>query len=111
MAGLNPSSTLTKADGVALAIQMLHEIETIGSDRFAIRQEYRDFYQKGAPQDDIVRRYLQRAFTTGNGEFLSGFSSVLTDYVATCVQGCVPDVESYAGLTPVDLGEEQRHAM
>lgn len=92
------ASALSREDGVVLALEMLRQIEAVKGEegaKFRIVAAYRDYYRKGEPQDNIVQRYFERALATGNPRLLEGFTSLLSEYVASCVQGSVPDIGAY----------------
>ena len=84
--GSPAASLLVMADGVALAAQMLMDIESSDDsefDRFTIEGEYRE---PGKPQVNIVQEYIDRIRAAGNREVEEGFTKVLTDFLA-CADG------------------------
>jgi hypothetical protein len=72
------------ARGSALAIELLEEMDL---DRVCMCDEVRD----GAPQDNIIYRYLQRlrreAAADSQAEQEQAFCSVLSDYIASAPEG------------------------
>lgn len=79
--------------GAALAVKMLAELkegqETL-SDACSIHAEYR---APGTGQRNIVLEYMT---AIQSPEDLASFAAVLSDFVAACVGGFVPDASTYA---------------
>lgn len=78
---------LTAADGRALAVNMLVEMEELGLDELAVDgDEYlRDELRDGRPQSDVLTRYLRAA--QQHPEVEAGFLAVLTDALGAAAEG------------------------
>ena len=79
--------------GSALAIECLDDMSDL--DRACMCDEGRD----GAPQDNVLYRYLLRLRREADDDpqVEQAFCSVLTDYIASAVCGSTWDVESIEG--------------
>lgn len=87
-----PGQAFTERDGRELAVALFHEIEASDCETAAINAEYRD---EGKPQDNTVLRYLAVLREANSRELEAGFAAVLTDFVACCLDGSVPDAAYY----------------
>lgn len=95
----NSASSTTKNPrdaGKALAVKMLRELE-----RASVKRKDSCFVDPaerkpaGTPQWNVVLEYLDAA--GNNRATLEGFACILSDYVASCASGCIPDADTYAG--------------
>jgi hypothetical protein len=87
------NSQSVHAKGAALAVKMLRYLERNGgstADSCGLDPRYRT---AGVPQRNIVLEYLNAA--PNNPEAVAGFASVLSDYIAGCADGAVPDADCY----------------
>lgn len=82
--------TLTYDDGRALAVELLETLEGGDNDAYTIAAEF----HPGAEQDNIIARYIRAI--KDNPDLIEGFGAVLTDYVAACAGGGIPDASDYA---------------
>ena len=83
------------ARGQQIAIALLARLET---DSDAVEQCILygpDFQMKETPQNNIVLKHLDDLLAGGDHEALAGFCSVLSDYIATCCDGAVPEAVFY----------------
>ena len=80
--------------GVELALAMLKEMEDADCEfsRYGLEPRYR---QPGKEQDNIVLRYLDDIRKRGDRALEDGFTSLLTEYVSSCVEGGVPEARFY----------------
>jgi hypothetical protein len=54
-----------------------------------------DGRMKDSAQNNVVLTHLDALIADGNRDTLAGFCSVLSDYLATCCDGAVPDAVFY----------------
>jgi hypothetical protein len=54
-----------------------------------------DGWMKDSAQNNVVLTHLDDLIADGNRDTLAGFCSVLSDYIATCCDGVVPDAVFY----------------
>ncbi|HXS53290.1 MAG TPA: hypothetical protein VN782_12215 [Usitatibacter sp.] len=83
----------SREQGAALAVEMLRELQgadLAGRSACGLSPEGRE---PGKPQRNIVRCYLEA--TQGDREMEAGFTSVLSDFIASCASGCIPDARVY----------------
>ena len=90
------------SDGVGLAVQMLDQLQHNPdiADQCSLEEEYRS---SGGEQKNIVLEYLDAA-RGGGREVERGFAAVMTDFVAACRGGCVPDTKNYVPWSEVSDG-------
>jgi hypothetical protein len=93
------------ADGQALAVQLLHELEECDLEvsHFSLDSAERE---PGQPQVNVVLRYLdamKRGAMTGR-LMEEGFASVLSDYLAACGKGSIRDASWYDRLVDHRIG-------
>jgi hypothetical protein len=82
--------------GAELAVQMLKEIESHNlEDIYHLEAEYRP---ADTQQQNILLQYLDAARAQGR-DVEAGFAAVLTDFVAACRLGIVPNTENYRPAT------------
>lgn len=83
-------------DGAHLALQMLREMRgdrsRHASEPFMIEAAYR---RAGERQRNIVQEYVDRIRANGDSNLERGFTCMLTEYLASCLSGGVPDLEIY----------------
>lgn len=99
--GLSPSPTpdcrsrLGYEDGLALGAQLLLQLEVVEPGReyapYSLNPRERS---PGQPQHDVVGQFLRAARSAGD-EVERGFTAVLSDYVACCCEGSIPDAATY----------------
>ena len=83
------------ARGQQIAIDLLALLE---SDSNAVEQCILydlDYRMKDTPQNNIVLKHLDDLIADGDRDTLAGFCSVLSDYIATCCDGAVPEAVFY----------------
>lgn len=111
-----PASALlmTKDDGRRMAFDLIRRLERLGGDEancylynaYIVDQKEGVIVWRSLPQVDIVGVYLERV--RGSAGALAGFTSVLTDYLATCSgQGGSPVSDEYAE-PPRELPTDKR---
>jgi hypothetical protein len=81
--------TLTYDDGRALAVELLETLENGDNVSFTLAAEY----HPGREQDNILARYIRTI--KDNPDLIEGFGAVLTDYIAACAGGGIPDASDY----------------
>jgi hypothetical protein len=86
-------------EGIALALEMLEQLENWEKDEHGIQlSDYaclEDWPRQGRPFRNIVAEYLAAARKEGP-EVEAGFCAVLTDMVGLLCSGTVPDSERYS---------------
>jgi hypothetical protein len=80
--------------GLELALAMLKEMEDADCEfsRYGLEPRYR---RAGTQQDNIVLRYLDDIRRCDDRALEEGFTSLLTEYVSSCVDGAVPEARFY----------------
>lgn len=81
---------LTAADGRHLAVDLLRELQAVGSDECLVDAQYR----QGRPQCDALARYLRVVRESGSTEVEVGFVAVLTDFIGSAFE-VVVDPSAY----------------
>jgi hypothetical protein len=81
--------------GLELALAMLKEMEDADCEfsRYGLEPRYR---QPGKEQDNIVLRYLDGI--RGDRALEEGFTSLLSEYISSCIEGGVPGCQFYLDL-------------
>lgn len=94
-----PEVSLARRDGRELAVQLLHELEARDPNESpcALDPQYRP-----GPQDNIVLKYLDALHSLGSREATVGFSSIISDFIANCIEGTVPYAGSYEDSIEVE---------
>ena len=92
-APLLPRGDLGLADGQALAVQMLRELEEHDLDYspYSLDSSERE---QGRPQVNIVMKYLD-ALRDGSRNVEAGFAAVLSDFLAAAGEGGIRDAAWY----------------
>lgn len=75
--------------GVDLACELLDEASW-DADEKILRDEFRD----GRAQDNVLYRYLLRLRKAGDPRVDAAFAAVLTDFIASVLDGTIPDSSS-----------------
>jgi hypothetical protein len=103
--GKQDRNALTAVDGFILGVDMIREMRAIAeeyapeAEPCAIEQQYR---KPGTPQRNIVAEYLERIDAMANGELRRGFAAFLTEYLKSCSDGGVPDLEIYEEISETE---------
>jgi hypothetical protein len=94
-----PRAAPLNRDGVALAHEMLVALQRIDVDDEGISlADYaclKDWPRQGRPHRNVLAEYLKKARDMGP-DAEAAFCAVLSDFVAICCQGSVPEVSWYA---------------
>lgn len=85
----------TETDGRRLAVDMLAELAEVGADRACIDASTRIQAGFKGPQVNVVARYLGVLRKRGSVEIEAGFGAVLSDFIASALDGAAGDVEFY----------------
>lgn len=111
MATENPTPTVklvangsTWADGQALAVQLLHELEEhdLEFDAYSLDPAER---APGKPQVDILARYLESIDRAASPKAKEGFTALLSDYLAGAAAGGTRDAMWYDALIDGDTAQ------
>jgi hypothetical protein len=86
---------LTRADGRQLAIDMLRQIHELEPDAACIDRGTRVSAGLAGEQRNVVADYLRTMRERSSPELEDGFGEVLTDFLASALDGAVPDPEFY----------------
>jgi hypothetical protein len=86
--------------GLEIGIAMLEEMERVSASteelpRYSLEKRYRP---PGTAQENIVQHFLDEIRRRGERALEEGFTSLLTEYICSCVGGGVPDAEFYRKL-------------
>lgn len=92
---MTTGQAFTERDGRELAVSMLRELEDVDADLVAIREDERP---AGTPQSNVVLRHLAAVRAADCRELEAGFGAVLTDFLASALNGAVPDATFYEDL-------------
>lgn len=89
---INSGQAFTERDGRELAVSLLRELRDTDADLTALEDDYRP---AGRAQDNIVLRYLTTLRETENRALEAGFAAVLSDFIASTLNGAIPDPDHY----------------
>lgn len=82
----------TETDGRRLAVEMLRELEEVGADAANIDDGIRKQTGYGA-QRNVAAEYLGKL--RGNADLERGFGALLSDFIASTLDGAIPAPEFY----------------
>lgn len=85
----------TKADGRELAVDMLRQIGELEPDLACMDRGTRISAGHTGEQRNVVADYLRTIRQRGSAELEAGFGEVLVDFLASALDGSVPDPEFY----------------
>ncbi len=74
--------------GARAALDLLKEAADVGTSAAGLEAEFRKL---GESQNNFVLRHLDRVAAFGEPRVTAAFAAVLSDYIATCESGGVPD--------------------